>query len=206
MSNLNAGTTYTYSAYSDSGCTELLATETFTTAVSVDNLDAPDLAGSHNYAGLNSNRGTMETLKASNEFTTGASADGYTLSSVTVHIAEIIGTPGDIVVAIYSSNGGAPGISQVTLSGDNPTGVGQYTYTCPTTGNCALSASAKYHVVMTAPNTTGSNSAYYIWEGVLSGSESTEPAANGWSLGRAWGYKEALRGTLVLPTIPLNSK
>ena len=179
-------TSYTYTAYSDSACTtanELATATAFTTlGVSVSSLG-------------NSRNGalTVGTLagsqgKAAAQFTTGASAGGYELSSITFktdQIDPVYGSPGNLTVAIYDDSSGKPGSSEITLSGSNPTGAGEYTYTC--SSSCTLAGSAKYHLVLEAPNATGTNN-NYGWESSASGSEVTVPSGNGWSIGKSFSH------------------
>ena len=121
------------------------------------------------------------------QFTTGGYAGGYDLLSVTIEIDNldsVYGSPGDLVVAIYSNGSdNKPDTSVTTLTGTNPTGAGPHTYTC--SSNCALTASAKYHVYLDAPNATGPND-YYGWQGTGSSSETLTPSNNGWALGESY--------------------
>ena len=121
--------------------------------------------------------------KRAAQFTTGANTGGYNLSSATVQIGGLNDTPGNLVVAIYTDSSGKPGSSQITLSGSNPTGGGQYTYTC--SSSCALSASTPYHLVLSAPNATGTTSVYE-WRNSSSSSETLTPSNNGWSIGNSF--------------------
>ena len=117
------------------------------------------------------------------QFTTGGNAGGYDLLSVTFEIDiydPVYGTPGDLVVAIYSNgSNNRPDTSVTTLTGSNPTGAGQHTYSC--SSNCALASSTKYHVYLDAPNATGTSN-YYAWQATGSSSETLAPSSNGWSL------------------------
>ena len=171
LSGLDDGTAYTYTAYSASGCNsaDALDTVSFTAGVSVSNLG-------QSRSGLFS--AGYQGYKAANQFRTGSNAAGYTLSAVTIEIDRVVGSPPNLVVAIYPDSGGKPGSSaRTTLSGSNPTGAGQYTFTCST--NCGLAASTSYHVVLTAPN-AGDND--YRWETTSSASETRQPSDNGWTI------------------------
>ena len=79
LTGLTANTSYTYSAYSDSTCSTLLATPaaSFTTAVSVSNLSKTATGGAILYS-------TYPRLAQA--FTTGSNSGGYTLDKVTVHL------------------------------------------------------------------------------------------------------------------------
>ena len=140
-----------------------------------------------------SNR-TIGTLAGNNargttQFTTGAHASNYELVSVTIQIDSsypVVGTPGDLVVAIYSNGSNDfPNAEVIRLSGTNPTGAGEHTYTC--TSNCTLTKDTKYHVHLEAPNATGTNSNYAV-QNTNSGSETLKPSGNGWSLGNSYRF------------------
>ena len=190
LSGLSMATSYIYTAYSDSACTtdNLVATETFNTpGVSVSSL------GNSRNGVLTVGTQAGSQGKAAAQFTTGGNSGGYELSSITFKTDRddpVYGSPGDLTVAIYSNGSdNKPGTSQITLSGSNPTGTGEYTYTCTTsqTNDCTLSGSAKYHLVLEAPNATGTNN-NYGWEASASGSEVTVPSGNGWSIGKSFDH------------------
>ena len=185
LSSLTQSTTYTYKAYSDSTCTDAneLASETFSTPATV---TVSSLGNARNGGAIVGYLGGT-AYKAAAQFTVGANSAGYDLSSVTIEIDGLNGNHGDLVVAIYDDTGGKPGTSRITLSGSNPTSAGQSTFTC--SSNCTLTAGSKYHVVLDAPNASGSNS-HYIWERSSSSSEVTVPSNSGWSIGESfehWG-------------------
>ena len=175
LTGLTAGTSYTFSAYSDSGCTtgNLLATASqFTTAVSVSNLS--QTTNSRSYVG---NGGISYAI----QFRTGGNTGGYTLSSVTVDIHNKNNNPGPLQVQLWSDSSGSPGshVSAATLSGnDPPANGGQATYTC--SGNCAVTANTNYWIRLSASGGTGH---YWSWNYTSSGSETLEPSGNGWQIG-----------------------
>ena len=179
LGTLTGGTTYTWTAYSASSCASAAALDaaSFTTTVSVSSLANARVGGSL----IGRYQGTPR--KAAAQFTTGGSAGGYVLSAVTIDIDGLYGTPGDLTVAIYSDSGNRPSASLITLSGSNPTGEGQATYTCA--GSCALAAATKYHVLLEAPNATGPQN-HYSWEMSDSANEVTQPSNNGWSIGGSY--------------------
>ena len=175
LSSLAAGAVYTYTAYSGSGCTAAneIAGETFATLVTLSNLTT-------------SGTGTVVVDSSGGEsagFVTGGNAGGYTLESVDVRISSVTNTTGnasgDLTVALYTSaSNGKPGTSQATLTGSSPTGAGTFTFTCPDSANCSLSPATQYHVVLTAPNTTGNGR--YVWSVASTLSATQEPSNNGW--------------------------
>ena len=184
LTTLTAGTAYTYTAYSASGCNSAdeIASETFSTAVTVSSL------GIARSGFINVGSYSNVARKAASQFTVGANTGGYTLSSVTIDIDRIYETPGDLVVAIYSNGSDdKPNTLVTTLDGSNPTGEGQYTYTC--LSSCDLTAGGKYHVLLEAPDTTPGSANAYGWEKSGSNAETTEPSSNGWSIGRSFTHQ-----------------
>ena len=178
LTGLTAGSSYIYSAYSDSTCTDankLATAAAFTTPVSVSNLDQSQnnsLSVGHSGGNLN--------VRA-NAFTTGSAPGGYTLSSLTADFKAKDGSSlGNIVVAIHASSGGNPADdATATLSGNNPDSAGNQTYKCST--SCRLLPNTPYFLVMSAPN--ASNSSHYEWRTTSSDSETAAPTGNGWSIG-----------------------
>ncbi len=173
LTSLAAGAVLTYTAYSDSACATALASETFATLVTLSNLTT----GGPGTANVDSSSGE------SSRFVTGGNAGGYTIESVDVNITSVTNTTGnasgDLTVALYTSaSNGKPGTSQATLSGSSPTGAGTFTFTCPANANCSLSPATEYHVVLTAPNTTGNGK--YVWTSVDTYTAVQEPSDNGW--------------------------
>ena len=132
-----------------------------------------DPVGNHSYA----------VRKPASQFTTGGNSGGYDLLSVTIEISGVDQNPGDLTVAIYTNDSNnRPGILVTTLSGSNPTGSGQHTFTC--SSNCTLSASTKYQLWLSALNApSGYN--FYRWRTSTSSGETTEPTGNGWSIGES---------------------
>ena len=135
------------------------------------------------------------------QFTTGSNADGYDLLSVTFEIDiydPVYGSPGDLVVAIYSNgSNNRPDTSVTTLTGTNPTGAGQHTYTC--SSNCALAASTKYQVYLGRAQTPPAPANYYAWQATGSSSETLTPSNNGWSLGESYQHSS---GTGIWNDLP----
>ena len=177
LTGLTAGTSYTYSAYSDSSCTtgNLLATaSSFTTPVSVSTLGGAD-SGVIDVG----NNGGGPTQRAAQAFTTGSNTGGYTLSSIAIAFRATVGSPTDLEVTLHAASGLNPntGTTLATLSGSNPSTAGSYTYTC--SSGCDLSESTTYFVYIKAPNSaTGS----YYGPTFTSSAETLTPSGNGWSM------------------------
>ena len=116
-------------------------------------------------------------------FTTGSAPDGCTLRALTARFEaadDPDGMLGALVVALHADNAGLPGRALATLSGDNPTQAGDYTYTCSGAG-CALKPDTTYFVQVSA--TAGEYlSEAYAWSATLSDHETQSPAGNGWTL------------------------
>ena len=116
-------------------------------------------------------------------FTTGSAPGGYTLRALTARFEDADdpdGMLGDLVVTLHADNAGLPGQALATLSGDNPTEAGDYTYTCAGAG-CALKPNTTYFVQVSA--TAGAYlSEAYAWSATLSDHETAIPAGNGWTL------------------------
>ena len=108
LTGLSPLTTYTYTAYSDSGCsTALTPTASFTTpGVSVSNLGETE----ETFISVG-DQGDNTQVAAG--FTTGANGNGYHLNSVTVRINSISGSVTDLSMAIHADSSGYPA-SQAT--------------------------------------------------------------------------------------------
>ena len=121
-----------------------------------------------------------ENQKRASGFTTGSNTGGYTLNSVTVRIVSVLGSPTGYTVAIHANSGGSPAATATyTLTGDAPTGAGDYTYTC--SGSCDLSASTRYFLVLSG---TGDGQGRDVYENRTTGSdaETNVPSNSGWSI------------------------
>ena len=174
LTGLTANTSYTYSAYSDSGCTSgnLLATAAqFTTqfgnVTSTSNLDETV--------------GALFTIGSSTahaqEFTTGNTTGVYKLSSVKVNFT-LVGNASAVTVAIHDkqSNGTPATTARTTLTGTAASG--QAEFTCST--NCELDANTSYFVHVSA---TSDNAAYP--SSTASDAQTLYPNNNGWSIANA---------------------
>jgi hypothetical protein len=114
------------------------------------------------------------------DFITGTSANGYSLDSIQLGMANASGSPTNFTVMLYSAFiGGAvlPGTNLDTLSGSlDPATSGIYTFT--TISNLMLSPRTVYFIVLTAG--TGVTNGAYNW------SESAyPPSINYWSADNA---------------------
>ena len=180
LSSLTPGTTYTYTAYGDSGCTpanKLATAAAFTTTgVSVSNLSQSIV----NYCAVGG--ANIWSQRCANAFTTGSNSGGYTLHSVTAKFRAKAGNPGTFSVALHADSSGNPAssaIANASFSGSAPETAGDHTYTCSGAG-CTLSASTTYHIVMSATANSGTNQ--FRWETTTSGSETNTPSGSGWSI------------------------
>ena len=180
LTGLTSGTSYIYKAYSDSTCTSanLLATA------------ASFSVGSSHATNLHSVK-TGQTIignkqRAAVAFTTGASANGYTLTSITAPLRQI-DTGASLTVTLHQMSGaGSYSTSSTpsstilaTLSGTDPssTAWADTTYTCSGSG-CSLSANTTYFIVALSSRDDG-----HAWAAATTESESTYPSNSGWSIG-----------------------
>ena len=197
LTGLSTGTTYTYTAYSDSACT-----------------DANKLAGPHWFVTLgalqhvtnltstesgDTNIHTNASIdhKAAMAFTTGPNSAGYRLSSFTASLREKESASGDLVMTLqpmegsgsYSYTSEPSTTILATLSGSSPSSSSwqDLTYTCAGTG-CDLAANTTYFAV---GSYTGSGK--YAWAYTSTNVETTHPANNGWDL--EYGHLVTTAGT-----------
>ncbi len=184
LTGLTANTTYTYSAYSDSGCTsgKLLAAATpFTTGQSISNLSNSKGSG-NSFIG----RGTERAFA----FSTGSNTSGYVLKTVTLAVRQYdtTGSAGDIAATLHRMEGtGQYGATSepadtvlATLSGTSPTSTTwtDTTWTCSGSG-CNLSPNTVYFVKTVVQN---SQTFRYDWAWTLDSGETKEPSNNGWDI------------------------
>ena len=185
LTGLTAATTYTYSAYSDSGCTsgKLLAAATpFTTGQSISNLSNSKGSGL-SFIGRNAERAFA--------FRTGSNTSGYVLKTVTLALRQYdtSGLGGaDIAATLHQMKGtGQYGATSepadtvlATLSGTAPTSTTwtDTTFTCSGSG-CNLSPDTTYFVKTAVQN---SQTFRYDWAWTLDSGETKEPGNNGWDI------------------------
>ncbi len=198
LTGLTDGNTYTYTAYSKTGCNAVdeLDSVTFSTSdVSVGNLgeQADNASCSIGYSGANN-------VKCATAFTTGGNSAGYTLKSVTGLFDAKFRNPGDIVVAIHAAdttNSNHPAASaSITLTGSDPDAAGLHTYTCST--GCDLTANTTYFVVMSTADASAPRK-LYSWRRTTSDDETVRPTtATGWAIANA-GLQDIGSGWTALP-------
>ena len=200
ITGLTLATSYTYSAYSASGCADankLATASAFTTGgASVSNLSQADHT---------TKCGMAAGGRCALAFTTGSTAGGYTLHSIIAKL-EKEQTPTGLVVSLHADNSGSPnGATLATLTGSAPTTAGNYTYACAGSG-CILSPSTTYHVQFDQTTTPGAANQFVLYA-TTSDSETLVPAGNGWSLANqtnkgsdsAWnGTKEDYAGKVAV--------
>ena len=184
LSNLTAGTWYTYTAYSDANCStgHDLVAGAFSTAVSVDNLIVGSNVGNGAAVG---NIGNSDYERAI-AFTTGSSSGGYTLTGVTIGFGPKNGSPTSVRAGVYTSSGGNPGTLVVDLGSKSPAGAGNQTWTC-SGASCALQPKTTYLVALKATAPSGTN--HYRWHRITSGDETNTPTGAGWSIADLARYK-----------------
>ena len=180
LTGLTGATTYSYSAYSDSACSTLLAAGTgFTTHSSVSNLTSTKHTTFESQ--IHSN------LSAAVAFTTGPNVGGYVLKSVTAPLKHTGGTNGVIFqlnamvgTEQYSSTSQASSAILATLSTAAPTSstYTDTTVTCSGSG-CRLSANTTYFIVASNVDVPPS----YSWAISKLETETAQPSGNGWSIG-----------------------
>ena len=208
LTDLTAGTTYTFSAYSNSTCSTLLATATpFTTGSSISN--------------LNSDKGSIlssieSTRTGAQAFSTGSNASGYILKKVTLPLKNVTATSSNLVVTLHAMKGegsytknSEPASNPLsTLSGTAPTG-NTWTdtpYTCSGSG-CKLSPNTTYFVKAVYAQT-----GYYEWA-YTDDKDSREvnvPSDNGWDLlydhygeGGVWrSYEDQYLAEILFENVP----
>ena len=186
IAGLTPVTSYTYTAYSDSGCsTALDAAPQFTTqGVSVSNLNesGANSCGVGNFGGVSSGN-----FKCATSLAMGSGAASYTLHSVTAGFLAKQGNPGTFTMALHADSGGSPAASAVanaSFSGSDPDSAGNHEYTCSGAG-CSVWGSTTYWLVLSAANNNGSHN--YKWRVTISDNETTVPSSGstvaGWSIG-----------------------
>ncbi len=184
VSGLANATEYTYSVHDNETCDAVTDDdeETFdTTPVSVSNL-AETTAGTVGIVGRYSNT----VYRHASAFSTGSNSGGYDLSSVTLGVWQIQGSPTALNLTIHADSGGNPaGSATHTLTGTSPTAGGDHTYTCP--GTCKLEPNTVYHLVIAA-SLPASGNHYYGIDRTTSDNQTNTPSTAGWSIGNVYKY------------------
>ena len=206
LTGLEADSSYSLAAYSDSGCSTELDAVDFSTHLTVGNMGetpAPPIL-SCTISGDQACAMSFTTGGGSGGGTT--SALGFALASVTAKFtttSDPNGNLGDIVVTLHAAATGAAygdklvpaSATLATLSGDNPyvaphSGESlvakDYTYTC--SAGCDLDPNTTYFVKFGA--TAGTvNPDYYSWVSTFSQDENLVPGAAGWTLANGTDYQ-----------------
>ena len=172
LTGLTGGSSYTYSAYSDSGCSTLLATAAqFTTTVSVSNLnESRETSGISLYS---------DFPRLAQAFTTGSNSGGYTLKTVTAYLHR--GSSQTLTVTLHAaaSNGNDPSGNALVTLASGAYATGEHTFTCSGSG-CDLDADTTYVIQL---GSSGEINARYEWRAISTTNETKEPSTNEWSIG-----------------------
>ena len=136
-----------------------------------------------NFTSLGSGQSTVGDVSATatftqaQKFTTGANADGYTLTSVTFDVGTYAGGNVTARVSIYTeANDGNPGSSLYVFTG-TVTSTGEKTFTAPS--NATLVAGTSYFVVFEDTNSTTPNHECRIYRAQ---DADDDVAQTGWSI------------------------
>ena len=191
LTGLAPGATYTYKAYSATGCADanLIATASaFTTAeVSVSNLAQ---------TGTESQCEVFQNNKCAVGFTTGNAIGGYTLTGVTARFQAKETGAGGFTATLHTATSGRPADTPLaTLSGGDPGAAGDHTFTC--SADCGLMASTTYFVQVAASTT-----AKYKWRIVPNHGETKVPSDNGWSIANETNLYNGSTWTTATTTVP----
>ena len=181
VGGLSRGTSYTYSAYSASGCNSanLLATAA---AFDTGGLSVSNLSQANNGTrGVGYHYSPNEIYAYATSFRTG-SADGYTLDSIQVPFG---GTNKTVWLHayIYTDSSGAPGSPRKDLGGAKPNENATHTWHC-NGSNCDLNASTTYWLVLRFNSLpAGLDNILDRWRYTSSGSQTNQPSDAGWQIG-----------------------
>ncbi|MGB8369561.1 MAG: choice-of-anchor R domain-containing protein [Limisphaerales bacterium] len=109
-------------------------------------------------------------------FRTGTDSGGYDLNSVQLLMDAALGSPNAFTVLLYSNNSNfEPGSSLGSLTGSDPAGGGNFTYTA---SSITLLPSTFYWIVITSTTPLASGSYYWSLADTFNYSSS-----NGWGIG-----------------------
>ena len=197
LSGLTERTSYTYSAYSQSGCTNanLLATaRTFNTGgVSVGNV-GNTVAGDR-LVGYIRQTGNNRMQSYATSFTTGSDAS-YTLNSVQVRFGSGPDSAYNVHAYVYTDSSGKPSGSRVDIGGAKP-GFNAWQWFRCSHANCALDGSKTYWLVLRHNNNFSDlDTLAYRWKYTNSTSETNNPTNAGWSIGDV-SYRGARPATTI---------
>ena len=132
--------------------------------------------GQTNAVGLSSLYDNVDgTIINAQQFTTGANAGGYTLTSIEFNIATAVSAPANVRAELWSAaTNGEPGSKLASLAVPSTVGTGNVAFYAP--ANTTLAASTKYFAVMYATGATEGHLRRSSTDGEDSG------AASGWSI------------------------
>ncbi len=117
------------------------------------------------------------------QFTTGANAGGYTLTSIEFNMAEAVSVPANIRAELWSSaTNGEPDSKLASLTVPSTVGTGNVSFHAP--ANTTLAASTSYYAVLYATGATEGR-----WTRTGSDSEDSG-AASGWSIANGLYFRE----------------
>ncbi len=120
-------------------------------------------------------------------FTTGANVGGYDFTSFTLGFTGTVGSPGSLVVGLYSafdsSNAGSPTglVTNLSLTSGNLTSVNSAVFS----GSTTLAASTSYYLLLSASSASSSGN-YFTYRTAANLNEDSGGLA-GWTIGNA-GY------------------
>ena len=116
------------------------------------------------------------------QFTTGANAGGYTLTSIEFNMAEAVSAPANMRAELWSAaTNGEPDSKLASLVVPSTVGTGNVAFYAP--AGTTLAASTKYYAVMYPTGTTTGE-----WTNTSSNSEDTG-AASGWSIANGFYFR-----------------
>ena len=197
LSSLTASTGYTYTAYSDSGCS---SNKVIATASAFTTLGPPilsNLSQSDNGAfEVKASSNVYNTSQWATGFTTGSESGGYQKIKIAAKFGGWAGNPGNIEVSIYSNSPGVtnndrPNGEVCSLSGPDNPGSETAIYA---NDSCSLAANTTYHLVMESP---GNSWGRHWWRAT---SSDLETSSRGGSIGNtassqlgtaSWGYNRS---------------
>ena len=175
VDTLTPGQSYTFAAYSDVDCADLLAT--------ADAFLATDATVSNLGETASGTFGVSNDHDWATSFTTGSHSRGYTLGSVVARFAADPNSQIKVAAKIYTDSSGAPGTLVATLSGPEQPDDEDAVYTCSGNG-CALSASTTYHLVLERSE-GGVSATQRPWRNTASDSQTNTPSNAGWTIGNS---------------------
>ena len=185
LSSLPSGTSYTYTAYRDSGCVAALDLVTFATPLTAGNLGETTHTTYSNEVGYKS---SGSNRRWANAFTTGSEANGYTLDEVTFEFGATTGSPTQVHAKIYADASGRPGALVKNLGSKSAIAAGNQTWSCAGS-DCTLAADTTYHVALEAEASGTAAGHYSDWKVTAASSQTNAPAGAGWTIADYGAYR-----------------